>query len=90
MNPATAARWPADRPLTERQEEVLRLIAGSDWYPTIREIREALGVASTFTVWGHLRVLEGRGYVTRKAKGCHGIKSTPEGDAYLAGREGAR
>jgi repressor LexA len=55
--------------LTERQLEVLRFIAteieDKGYPPTIREIGEALGIASTNGVNDHLKALERKGYLQR-------------------------
>jgi repressor LexA len=55
--------------LTERQLEVLRFIANEieerGYPPTIREIGEALQIASTNGVNDHLKALERKGYLQR-------------------------
>ncbi len=55
--------------LTERQLEVLRFIANEidqrGYPPTIREIGEALDIASTNGVNDHLKALERKGYLQR-------------------------
>jgi repressor LexA len=55
--------------LTERQREVLRFIANEieqrGYPPTIREIGEALDIASTNGVNDHLKALERKGYLQR-------------------------
>ena len=55
--------------LTDRQLEVLRFIAqeieGRGYPPTIREIGEALDIASTNGVNDHLKALEKKGYLQR-------------------------
>jgi len=57
--------------LTERQLEVLRFIASEieerGYPPTIREIGEALEIASTNGVNDHLKALEKKGYLQRDA-----------------------
>lgn len=60
---ASASRPP--RPPTERQLEVLGFvrdfIAREGMSPTVREIAAGIQVASTYTVIGHLRMLEAKG-----------------------------
>jgi repressor LexA len=60
--------------LTDRQREVLRFIATEieehGYPPTIREIGEALDIASTNGVNDHLKALEKKGYLER-----HPVKS---------------
>ena len=55
--------------LTDRQLEVLRFIAAEieerGYPPTIREIGEALGIASTNGVNDHLKALEKKGFLVR-------------------------
>ena len=57
--------------LTERQLEVLRFIASEienrGYPPTIREIGEAMGIASTNGVNDHLKALERKGHLQRDA-----------------------
>ena len=57
--------------LTDRQLEVLRFIASEieerGYPPTIREIGEALEIASTNGVNDHLKALEKKGYLQRDA-----------------------
>ena len=67
--------------LTERQLEVLRFIARQveerDYPPTIREIGEALGIASTNGVNDHLKALEKKGYLQRDAAKSRALIATP-------------
>ncbi len=55
------------RSLTDRQEQVLRVIitqtVEQGCPPTIREIAKAIGVRQTYAVQCHLAVLEEQGYV---------------------------
>ena len=57
------------RELTERQREVLEFIKErvrrKGYPPSVREIREAVGLRSSSTVHGHLRRLESKGYIRR-------------------------
>lgn len=60
------------RALTDRQREVLRFIVG--YYeahgvpPSIRDIREALGVRSTNGVNDHLKAIGRKGYLRKGGK----------------------
>lgn len=58
--------WP---PLGEQQERVLAYlkqeIATKGYPPSVREIGDALGLASSSTVHGHLKRLEEKGYIRR-------------------------
>lgn len=66
--------------LTARQREVydviLRSVEEHGVPPTVREIGEALGIASTNGVADHLRRLEVKGLVTRAKKGA-GLRLVP-------------
>jgi repressor LexA len=57
------------QPLTRRQESILRVIresaASRRFPPSLREIAEAVGLASPSTVAYHLSALEKMGYLTR-------------------------
>ena len=63
--------------LTAKQEEVLEIIRryqmehGSS--PTLRELREELGVASDNSVLKHLTALESKGYISRRDEGPRSI-----------------
>ena len=54
--------------LTERQRQTLQFIADTvsdrGYPPSVREIGEALGLASSSTVHSHLQALQRKGYVT--------------------------
>ena len=67
--------------LTERQLEVLRFITEQiderGYPPTIREIGEALSIASTNGVNDHLKALEKKGYLTRDAMRSRSLMVTP-------------
>ncbi len=60
---------PVSTPLTARQEEILRHIAGcirrTGIVPSVREIGHALGMRSPSTVHQHLTALERKGYLRR-------------------------
>lgn len=73
--------------LTTRQREVLRAVHDSGtWGTTIRELGAALGLRSSYSVWLHLRNLEGVGLVERKGPGRWGVRITERGIRELAGR----
>ena len=67
--------------LTERQLEVLRFIVNEiemrGYPPTIREIGEALGIASTNGVNDHLKALERKGHLQRDAAKSRALIPTP-------------
>ncbi|MGX7200293.1 transcriptional repressor LexA [Enterococcus nangangensis] len=66
-----------------RQMEVLRFIYQQveerGFPPTVREIGEAVSLASTSTVHGHLSRLEKKGLITRDATKPRAIELTPSG-----------
>jgi repressor LexA len=87
------------RDLTKRQAAILGFIVESirdrRWPPTIAEIGEAFGIASTNGVNDHLKALERKGYITRssKARSIHlteraatGLYQTDLGVLPLVGR----
>lgn len=56
-------------PLTEKQnvyESILQYQRVNGYAPTIREICKMVGVASTSSVYAHLKILEEKGYIARK------------------------
>ena len=57
------------RELTKRQEEILeylkQVVSQKGYPPSVREIGEAVGLASSSTVHGHLSRLEEKGYIKR-------------------------
>ena len=64
-------------PLTRRQESILQVIresgANRRFPPSLREIAQAVGLASPSSVSYHLSALEKMGYLTRnvgQARGC--------------------
>ena len=69
--------------LTERQTEVLRFIANEieerGYPPTIREIGEALDIASTNGVNDHLKALERKGYLQRDPIKSRALIPTAQG-----------
>src|SRR5919201_2970140 len=68
--------------LTDRQLEVLRFIAAEieerGYPPTIREIGEALGIASTNGVNDHLKALEKKGFLVRDPVKSRALTPTPQ------------
>ena len=63
---------PADRDLTPRRRKVLEAIEDSvrrnGYAPSMREIGEAAGLASTSAVFYQISMLEKQGYVSREAR----------------------
>lgn len=64
------------QPLTERQKQVLDVIAASliteGCPPTLREISDSIGTKGTATAIAHLDALEKKGYINRRG-GSRGI-----------------
>jgi repressor LexA len=77
--------------LTDRQLEVLRFIAREieerGYPPTIREIGEALGIASTNGVNDHLKALEKKGYLLRDPVKSRALTPTSNARQALGGGE---
>ena len=75
--------------LTDRQLEVLRFIAeqidDQGYPPTIREIGEALGIASTNGVNDHLKALERKGFLTRDRVKSRALMPTDRAREALGG-----
>jgi repressor LexA len=71
MATARAPRPESDRPLTERQRQVLDFIDAEvrrrGYPPSVREIGEAVGLSSPSTVHAHLAALQDKGYLRRDA-----------------------
>ena len=65
---------------SRRVLEYIRRRIATDFPPTIREIREELGFASTNGVFYHLELLEARGLIVRDAWSARGIHLTEEGE----------
>jgi repressor LexA len=82
---------PAPRPLTERQRRVLAEIRSrleaDGRPPTLREIGQALGIASTNGVRDHLQALIDKGYIRRDVRSARGI-GLVRGGAVARAREG--
>ena len=64
-------------PLTEKQQNVYESIMQyqrvNGYAPTIREICRMVGVASTSSVYAHLKILEEKGYIARKMDSSRAI-----------------
>lgn len=64
--------------ITERQREVLdhirAFLDGHGYPPTIRELRNLLGIGSTNAVVCHLKALEKKGYLVRNRTVARGLK----------------
>jgi repressor LexA len=75
--------------LTDRQLEVLRFIAQEiddrGYPPTIREIGEALGIASTNGVNDHLKALEKKGFLVRDPVKSRALTPTSHAREALGG-----
>lgn len=68
--------------LTTRQHEILGFLQvhqrSHEYWPSIREIQDHFGFASTNAVMGHLRALEKKGYITRVAGQARAFRITYE------------
>jgi SOS-response transcriptional repressor LexA len=77
---------PPYRKPTWRQRDILSVIArlydDSGWPPTLREIGDAVGIASKHGVYAHVVSLEKRGLVERRPM-QPGVKVTPEGRRWV-------
>lgn len=73
--------------LTYRQLELLRAIAdgiADGLPPTIRELGDRLGITSTNGIADHLRALERKGYIERRApRVARGLRITESGKRLL-------
>jgi repressor LexA len=84
----------ADRDLTPRRRRVLQVIEESiqrnGYAPSMREIGEAAGLASTSAVSYQLSVLEKKGYVSREARRPRTavVRTSADSVKYQAGRAG--
>lgn len=63
--------------LTEKQqlvfESILLYQRQHGYAPSIREIGEMVGLASTSSVYSHLKILEEKGYIARKVEAPRAI-----------------
>ena len=73
----------------ERRKKILECIAQTveerGYPPSVREIADAVGLASTSAVHHHLTALERDGYLERGAHSSRALRLTDLGDAELAG-----
>ena len=69
----------------ERKRKIMDVIAATirarGYPPSVREIAQAVGLASTSAVHHHLQVLEKEGYLERGAAQSRAIRLTPHGRA---------
>ncbi len=72
----------------ERRQKILECIAGTvaerGYPPSVREIADAVGLASTSAVHHHLTALERDGLLERGPHSSRALRLTPLGDAELA------
>lgn len=75
----------APRPLTRRQNEVVRFVrrfvATNGFPPTLREIGSELGMNHN-AVAGHLSAVERKGVLRRAGRTARGLTLTPAGDKH--------
>lgn len=68
------------RPVTAKQLALLRYLAKPRPYPpTVRELCDAFGLASTNAIADHVRALERKGLVTRNPKTARSLVLTHAG-----------
>lgn len=74
--------------LTQKQDDIFQFILtcarDENYVPTIREIADHFGFASTNAVRDHLAAIERKGYISRRAHSSRGIEIAPE---YLQERQ---
>jgi repressor LexA len=79
--------------LSKRQQEILEYIKDEvnkrGYPPSVREIGEAVGLASSSTVHGHLSRLEKKGYIRRDPTKPRAIEILGEEDQFTARQEAA-
>ena len=72
-----------DRPLTDRQREILTFIARHlrehGYAPSLRDICDQTGIASTNGVLDHLNALSRKGYLTRDLATARSLRLTDRG-----------
>ncbi len=72
--------------LSKRQKDILNFIIetvkGKGYPPSVREIGEAVGLASSSTVHGHLERLERKGYIRRDPEKPRAIEITTDDFTY--------
>jgi repressor LexA len=79
--------------LSKRQQEILEYIKDEvnkrGYPPSVREIGEAVGLASSSTVHGHLSRLEKKGYIRRDPTKPRAIEILGEEDQFTARQDAA-
>jgi repressor LexA len=69
----------------ERRQKILECIAGTvderGYPPSVREIADAVGLASTSAVHHHLTALEREGYLERGERSSRALRLTQQGEA---------
>lgn len=77
------------RPLTERQEKVLRFIDEhtrlQGYPPSLREIATHIGGSSSNGAYDHIAALVKKGMVRRRVEIARGTVITAEGQCFLRG-----
>ncbi len=72
--------------LSKRQKDIMKFIIETvqdkGYPPSVREIGEAVGLASSSTVHGHLERLEGKGYIRRDPTKPRAIEITTDDFTY--------
>lgn len=78
MLPLLTGLAPATPTLAPRPKTILTYIdaftADHGFPPTVREIRDGLGLSSTSVVKYHLDALETHGWITRQSRASRGIR----------------
>jgi repressor LexA len=64
-------------------EHIARTVAERGYPPSVREIADAVGLASTSAVHHHLIALEREGLLERGEKSSRAVRLTPQGEAEL-------
>jgi repressor LexA len=70
--------------LTPRQREVLAKLcelSGGGRGPSLRQLGDAVGLASTWAVRRHLDILERHGLISREPKKSRGIRVVPSSES---------
>ncbi len=73
-----------DKPATERQQHILRVIRAftseRGYPPSVREIGERVGLSSSSTIHAHLKALEKRGFISRDPTKPRALRSEMPSD----------
>ena len=64
-------------------EHIARTVAERGYPPSVREIADAVGLASTSAVHHHLIALEREGLLERGPNSSRAVRLTPQGEAEL-------